>query len=463
MWKFECHGNRVAICSDEGITIRYSDLHDDCSSVAHLIHTKSLILNICTSSVGAVAGYSCFLESGNTCFMVEAERFYTNPDYFIKYWEPDYLWLPDNSPIKLDYPVVWAKYGFSLLKTRFKSFYAINKDLALLLSTSGTTNSAKLIRLSFSNLASNTSSILGILKLDHTDRSISALPLHYTYGLSVINTHLKAGASVFMTEKKMVQSEFWERVRNHSITNINGVPYHYELMHRLKILDYEWPDLRFFTQAGGKLPEHLQEYFAKKLEEKGKGFFIMYGQTEATARISYLPPEKAQLKKGSVGIAVPGTVIQLWDQDNTPINGPYKLGEIVVEGENVFMGYAASKDDLKKGNENGKILHTCDLGWFDEEGFLYIQGRKSRLVKVFGERVNLDEMEHLLKSAFNGIQVACTENENKVIIYYSGAIASEELLSKVCRLTRLHFSAFTCIRKDNLPVNLSGKIEYKKL
>ena len=252
-----------------------------------------------------------------------------------------------------------------LLRTGYVKDCLLYGELGLLLTTSGSTGSPKFVRQSYTNILDNARSIVTYLELDETERPITTLPMNYTYGLSIINSHLLVGASILVTDKTLMEKEFWSFFKESKATSFGGVPYTYEMLDKLRFYRMELPSLRTMTQAGGKILPELHEKFAKYAKEQGKRFVVMYGQCEATARMGYLPYEKAVEKKGSMGIVIPGGKFRLIDVNGKEITDPYITGELVYEGKNVTLGYAECKDDLGKGDERGGILETGDMAQFE--------------------------------------------------------------------------------------------------
>ena len=223
------------------------------------------------------------------------------------------------------------------------------------------------------------------------------------------------------------------------------------------------PDLHTLTQAGGKLSPELHQKFAEYAQAQGKSFVVMYGQTEATARMSYLPPELSLTKVGSMGIAVPGGKFSLIDADNQQIIEPGVVGELVYEGDNVTLGYAQSRGDLAKGDEFGGRLLTGDMARFDEDGFFYVVGRKKRFLKIFGNRVNLDETERLIKSHFCDLDCACTGQDDAMCIYVTNQQRLKEVQNFVAETSKINFVAFKVKYLAEIPKNEAGKTLYKEL
>jgi acyl-coenzyme A synthetase/AMP-(fatty) acid ligase len=339
----------------------------------------------------------------------------------------------------------------------------MNDELALLLTTSGSTGSPKFVRQSYKNIRANTKSIVQYLEIDESERPITTLPMSYTYGLSIINSHLWMGASIILTQKTLMRKEFWRQFEDFGATSFGGVPYVYEMLDKLRFFRMELPLLRTMTQAGGKLSPELHKKFAEYAKANGKRFVVMYGHTEATARMSYLPYEKSLEKCGSVGIAVPGGEFSLIDIDGNEIAGSEVAGELVYKGDNVMLGYAESGDDLIKGDENGGILVTGDMAKRDADGYYCIVGRKKRFLKIFGSRVNLDETERILRAAFPDCDCACTGVDDKMTVCITDDTAKAGILQYLAEKTGLNRLAFDFIVINRIPRNEAGKILYSEL
>lgn len=237
---------------------------------------------------------------------------------------------------------------------------AVHPDLALLLATSGTTGSTKLVRLSATNVSANAASIADYLAITDAERAVASLPLHYSYGLSVLTSHLSVGATLVVTDLSVIDPAFRALMGNAAVTSLAGVPYTYDLMERAGFRDWAPDCLRTCTQAGGRLaPEQVARYDAW-LRARGGRMFVMYGQTEATARIAYVPPEMLGANIGSIGQAVPGGELSLINASGAAVTDCDVEGELVYRGPNVMLGYAENAADLAKGAEVA-ALHTGDL------------------------------------------------------------------------------------------------------
>lgn len=336
---------------------------------------------------------------------------------------------------------------------------AVHADLAILLTTSGSTGSPKFVRLSAGNIAANADAIATSLDIGAEDRAFAALPLHYSFGMSVLTSHLARGATVVLTGASVIEPVFWEQFTTHGATSLAGVPYSYQMLHRTGFLDRDLPTLRTMTQAGGRLADRFQKAFAEALEPRGVRFHVMYGQTEAAPRISCMPAGAAVERLGSVGRPLPGVEVSI---ENAAEDGS---GEVVVRGPNVMMGYAEGPDDLARGDET-EALHTGDLGRIDEDGFLWITGRSKRIGKVFGVRVSLDEVESMVATESPELgRVAVTALDDQLAIHHEPRDDEVVRAARSALATRLKVpvQALRSMPHDELPTLASGKPDYRTL
>jgi acyl-CoA synthetase (AMP-forming)/AMP-acid ligase II len=453
MWNFNKFADNTAFIDEIERRYSYSFLQNEGEKLAARIGGRKLVFCLCSNTIGSALGYTAFLNNRIVPLMLDAGLNNDSLSALIEKYKPDYIWKPDES----------AEFGYALEKTPFDNAFPMHDDLALLLTTSGSTGSPRFVRQSYANIRSNTESIAEYLRLDASERPITTLPMSYTYGLSIINSHLYVGASIILTQKSFMQKEFWERFRNCKATSFGGAPYSYEILDKLRFYKMNLPSLRVMTQAGGKLPPELHRKFAEFASETGGKFIIMYGQTEATARMSYLPPEKSLEKPGSMGIAIPGGEFSLIDVDGNVIDQSGATGELVYKGPNVALGYAESGADLKKGDENGGVLITGDMAKRDEDGYYYIVGRKKRFLKIFGARVNLDETESLIKAAFSAGDFACGGVDDKLKIFITEVSQKESVIKFLAEKTGFNRAAFEVAVVAKIPRSESGKILYGEL
>ena len=456
---------KIAAIEDCGSSITYGELLEFSEKIENLIPSRSLVAVLCKNSIGAMAGYLAFLENKIVPLMLSAKLDFDLYMYLIETYHPAYVWAPSDIQDKVEgFAKIYEAYGYILYKTNYE-MHPLFPELALLLTTSGSTGSPKLVRQSYKNILANTESIVEYLHLNDTERPITTLPMNYTYGLSIINSHIYAGARLLLTEKTLMQKEFWEFFKQQEATSFGGVPYTYEILAKLRFFRMDLPSLRYMTQAGGKLIPELHRKFAEYAKETNREFVVMYGQTEATARMAYLPPENSLEKYGSMGIAIPGGKFDLIDTEGEVISESDVIGELVYSGDNVTLGYAESGKDLIKGDERSGVLVTGDMAKRDADGYYYIVGRKKRFLKIFGNRVNLDETERLIRENFPGQDCACGGVDDKMRIYVieEKVECREEIRKFVSLKTGLNSSAFEICQVPEIPKNESGKVLYTKL
>jgi long-chain acyl-CoA synthetase len=329
----------------------------------------------------------------------------------------------------------------------------LHSELKVLLSTSGTTGSPKLVKLSDINLLSNAEAIAEYLPISNMDTVPLNLPVHYSYGLSVLTSNAISGAKVCAGSLDVMSKRFWENFQKYQYSTLAGVPYLYEMLDRIGFTKMQLPSLRYFTQAGGKLRDDLVRKYADFAKEHGKLFYVMYGQTEATARMSYLDPDDLISHIGSIGKPIPGGKFVLNEETS----------ELQYKGSNVYGGYAECVEDLST-FENPALLNTGDLAKVDEQGFYYITGRSKRFVKIFGNRLNLDEIEAALSKRF-GAFYPCVGWQDKVVLVYSTNANDEhsQIVSWLSIEYKLHPTSFKLRTIDAIPLTANGKPDYKYL
>lgn len=448
-------GETPALITEDG-EISYRTLQDNISVMAGCLRSRTLAFCVCGNNPESVIGYLAFLSSKVVPVMIRPGMEESAYQTLLQLYKPQYIWSPKGDG---EGKAVFCHGEYCLWETNWTEAPEMYADLALLLTTSGSTGSPKFVRQSYRNIQSNAESISEYLAITAEDRPITTLPMSYTYGLSVINSHLLKGASIVLTEYPVVHKHFWEIFDEKQATTFNGVPYTYEMLKRIRFFQSVHPSLRIMTQAGGKLGKELHQEFAEYCQKNSICFYVMYGQTEATARISYVPAERTLEKSGSIGIAIPGGTLQLVE-DGVFLQEPHSVGELVYSGPNVTLGYAQCREDLAKGDERNGVLYTGDLAYFDEDGYFYIAGRKKRFLKIYGNRVNLDEAEAVLKK--NGYTAVCYGADDKLQIFVENA---EPEKARKCLLenTTIPRQAVFAYKIREIPRNDSGKILYTEL
>jgi len=460
--KLTPYSKNIAVVTKDGSQYSYKEILSTTDVISENIENRSLVFCLAQNSPGSLAGYLAFVQNKIVPLMLNSDLDSELLDKLIITYKPEYLWVPKKDKNLINSgKVVLNILDYSLIKLSFNKEYLLHDDLGLLLTTSGSTGSPKLVKLTYENIFSNAESISKYLSIDENERPITSLPMHYSFGLSIINSHMIKGATILLTDSSLMKREFWSFLQTYKATSLSGIPYTFEILKKLRFFKMDLPYLKTITQAGGKLNDDLNLEFSEFCKNEGKRFFVMYGQTEATARMSYLPHEYSITKLGSMGIVIPGGEFSLIDENGNIIEEHGKKGELVYKGKNVSMGYAFSRADLAKGDENNGVLVTGDIAKRDRDGYYYIVGRKKRFIKLFGNRVNLDETERLLKNVIS--DCACSGRDDEMVIYITDKNKLKKINRYIAEKTSINHQAFIVKYVTEIPKNSSGKTIYSKL
>lgn len=333
----------------------------------------------------------------------------------------------------------------------------IHPDLVLLFSTSGTTGASRMVKITGDNIRSNTEAIIDYLGLTPNDRAVTSLKPTYTYGLSVVNSTLLSGGALLLTDRSVQDPAFWTFARENAATSLSGVPHTWEVLADDEALE-QTPTLNLLTQAGGKLRPDLVRRYAERGRKAGWRFCVMYGQTEASPRMGYLPPELAATAPEAMGLVIPGGDLWLEDEDGCVIDTPGVEGELIYSGPNVMAGYASARADLATAEPQGRLA-TGDLAMRRPDGLFVITGRRSRFIKPLGLRIGLDEVERML--AKRGVTAAAVPSGEGLLVIQDGADIL--LPGPLAADLGLPASLVTVRRVEALPRLASGKIDYVTL
>ena len=421
--------------------------------------SKRLVFLLMENSYNSLIFYASYICTKNVVVLLNSNINLYTLKKLINLYKPNEVIAKDTLEIN-SYKKIFSIGDFSCYKNKNEIDHNLHKDLCALLATSGTTGSSKFVRLSYQNILSNTKSICNFLRIKKSDILITTLPTDYTYGFSQINTHLYKGSTIVLNKYSVIQKKFWDLLHQTKSTTFGGVPYTYELMKRLDISKFNIDSIKYLTQAGGKLDAEKQLYFFNLLKKNKSKFIIMYGSTEATSRMSFLPWSNCSKKLESIGKAIPGGKFRI-NYKNTDVKK--KVGELVYYGRNVSLGYSTTYDDLHKGDENKGKLNTGDLAYEDKDQFYYIVGRIRRFIKLFGHRINLDDLEHILRDKCKDINIFCKGNDKLLKVFLTNTKnvkKIEDILIKYFNINKLFFKIQLI---KNIPLNNSGKIIYSKL
>lgn len=444
-------GNRAAVITGSTV-ISYEELAGRVDAVAsRLGTTRRLVALAAANDVASLVGYLAALAGGHPLMIVPADK-PAALESLVAAYDPDVVMSsgtePDGGPV--------------LQERRAGSRHELHPELALLLSTSGSTGSPKLVRLSQDNVQANAESIAAYLRIGPEDRAATTLPMSYCYGLSVINSHLLRGAALALTELSVVDPCFWDLVRREQVSSFAAVPYTFELLERVGFDAMELPSLRYITQAGGRLAPEKVRHYAGLGRRRGWELFVMYGQTEATARMAYLPPGFAADNPSSIGVPVPGGSFRIepvdgLDSADGPCSADGPVGELVYSGPNVMLGYAQRPEDLALGRTVTE-LRTGDLARVQDNGLYQVVGRRSRFVKIVGLRIDLGQVETMLHEL--GITAAAAGSDEKLVVAVEGDHDTKLLAKIVTQGLGLPRTALQMYAVAALPRFPTGKTDY---
>ncbi|WP_321307517.1 AMP-binding protein [Marinifilum fragile] len=451
----------LAAIDDQGHQITYGKLVENCNSFKTIIPERELVFCLCDNSVGSLLGYISFYENRDVSLLLGASIDKDLLSQLISIYQPSYLWLPEKYLNEFQLEVIVKQFDFVLVKTNYDSCQ-MHEDLSLLITTSGSTGSPKLVRHKYGNIETNAKTIAKVFGWTKDEKAICILPIQYSMGLNVINSHLYSGGTVLLVSNNMTSPAFWNFIKENKGTSFTGVPFSYEILHKLRFMRMDLPYLTTLAEGGGKLSDSTFAAFADFAEQSSKRFFATFGTTETSARMSYLPPILATEKTGSIGKPIPGSEMFLIDDENKVINEPNVEGELCYRGPNVTMGYAICREDLNLGEEFNGEYKTGDIAKRDDEGFYYIIGRKKRFLKLFGLRISLDQCETLITEKFN-IECACAGDDKKMEIYITEEPLKSEIKEFISQKTGLMTNLFNVNIIEYIPRNSSGKVNYRTL
>ena len=450
----------TALVFRENEIISYENLLVESSKFASKVKNRSLIFILIDNDLESIVALIGSEISNSVIMLLPPNINHKALLKLINLYSPDYIFVNKQVKLKINnFESVYTYSSYELLKIRNFFFKKIDEELLLLQTTSGSTGSPKNVKLSYNNIISNTQSIITDLKISSNDISITTLPPSYVYGLSIINTHLKVGAKIILNKSSVIEKNFWKKLLSNKVNNFGGVPYIYEIILKIGLKDEFFKFLKYSTIAGGHLDNNLKLSLLDFYEKLGISLITMYGAAEATSRMSYLPTEYSRKKNGSIGKPISNGTFLLENENKKIIKKPNCNGELIYKGENVCMGYANSSEDLIKKDVNNSVLRTGDIGYFDKDGFFYIVGKKSRYIKIAGNRISLDEIEKIIYEY--GYKNVCSQQAKDTLnIYINKKNIEKKISSYASNYTNLHESLFKVIFIESFPMTKNNKIDY---
>lgn len=481
--------------------ISFKDLYASCMNLAEWLQKKvgenKHILLLSVNNLFFLKAYLAIIKSGNICIPLDPSIEPGNYQYISDLTRPSLIFITREVEKKLNlksekpvYPDTLPFHGTLNLEhdalnqskeklaegnlkreTRNINIPFDRERCAEIIFTSGSTGKPKGVMLSHKNLIANTGSIIEYLKLSEKDRMLVVLPFYYCYGLSLLHTHLRAGGSIVFNNSFIFLGGIIKNLIDYKCTGFAGVPSHFQILLRKSdsFKTTKFPDLKYVTQAGGNLaPIFIDEFRESHPEIR---FIVMYGQTEATARLSWLPQELYEDKKGSMGKGIPGVELKVINDKGEEIR-PGETGEVIARGDNIMMGYFDDDGGTKNAIRNG-WLYTGDLGTVDEEGYIFLTARSKEIIKVRGRRISPKEIEAVILAIPEVIDCTIEGIEDEVegeILKATVVIKKDQIRTITRDYIIQHCSQHLALikvpklydLKDDLTISLTGK-KIKKL
>lgn len=460
--KLSNFGNSIALVDETNSEVSFITLYKESICVAENLKENSVAIIGTSNTKNCLVVYIACIIAKTTPLLLPASLDYAKLKRYVDEFEPDVIFGFEGNDqlLNFGYQKIEIRPGIIVFE-KYSNLVSQWSSSALLLTTSGSTGNPQVVRISEQNLLSNTESIIDAIELEKSSIAITTLPMFYTYGLSIINTHLLVGAKIVLSDFSVTSRKFWSLIDERAVTTFGGVPLTYELVNRLGPTILKGTKISSLTQAGGGMKTDQIEKLLEIADGNGATLWLMYGQTEATARMSVFNQSHNRSRLGSIGKPIRGGRFELLDQSGRKISSINVEGDLVYYGPNVSMGYATNRRGLYEGDINGGKLVTGDIAFFDSEGFFYVTGRKSRYAKISGRRLNLDDIEDWLMGI--GIKAACVEEDQKLSVFCCTLVDHRNLKKQVMSEFGIGSQQVLILQIDEVPRNSSGKILYGHL
>jgi acyl-CoA synthetase (AMP-forming)/AMP-acid ligase II len=434
--------------------------------------TNKNILLLSVNNRFFLTAYFAIIKSGNVCIPLDPNIEKENLEYISGLTNPVMVFMTrdierkiSSDTVKCIFPDTIGKDEFSGPLTGIEENFD-SEVCAEIIFTSGSTGVPKGVMISHKNLIANTDSIVTYLKLNQEDRMLVVLPFYYCYGLSLLHTHLRVGGSIVLNNSFIFLGSIINNLLEYKCTGFAGVPSHFQILLRKSdnFKTTKFPDLKYVTQAGGKLAPIFIDEFRNSHPEIT--FIVMYGQTEATARLSYLPPELYEDKKGSMGKGIPGVELKVINEKGEKIK-PGEIGEVIARGDNVMLGYFKDEEGTKNAIRDG-WLYTGDLGTVDKDGYIFLTARKKEIIKVGGKRISPKEIEavilelpEVVDCTIEGVEDELLGEALKAIVVIRAENGKEMMIDKIKQHCSRHLALYKVPQiielKEQLVISATGK------
>lgn len=434
------HHNQPILIEESGQSYSYTDIESNINSLKNLIPTKSLVLILCDQSIVPLFVFLGGYEQNSVSLFLDSK---TNIEFISQYIEQfhfQFIFSPFeiNDLKNLTEVSLWRHYH--IYQTKHSS-PVLHNDLRLLLSTSGTTGSKKLVKLSKKNLTHAIKNTAESLLICTDDVSVAHLPIHFSMGFSNIFSHLYKGAKVLFPQSSVIDQNFWIFVRNNQLSNFTGVPYSYEILKRIRFNNIELPSLKVLSQGGGKLKKDLYLFLSEITQKRNLKLLLTYGMTEACGRMSFTFAKGFE-EEISIGASINQGNMYLSDIDKE------NIGEIIYEGPNVCMGYALNMEDLSLTDSFQGRIATGDLAKIDQNSNFYICGRKNKIAKINGYRIHLEDLENMISQEYH-CECICKEENQSIQIYAKNKLPEKDLQRFLHKKTQLSPLIFNFIQTND--------------
>jgi len=419
-----------------------------------------------------LTAYFGIIKSGNVCIPLDPNIEKENFGYISELTKPVMIFMTRDIERRLVLSSGKFIFPDTINNAEYKLPYVEDTEdfdkeaCAEIIFTSGSTGEPKGVMVSHKNLIANTESIISYLKLTPNDRMLVVLPFYYCYGLSLLHTHLRVGGSIVLNNSFIFLGSIINNLLEYKCTGFAGVPSHFQILLRKSdnFKTTKFPDLKYVTQAGGKLAPIFIDEFRNSHPEIT--FIVMYGQTEATARLSYLPPDLYEAKKGSMGKGIPGVELRVVNENGKNIK-PGEVGEVIARGDNIMLGYFADEEGTRNTIRNG-WLYTGDLGTVDHDGYIFLTARKKEIIKVGGKRISPKEIEavilelpEVVDCTIEGVEDELLGEALKATIVVRGENGKESMIDRIKQHCARHLALYKVPQlfelKEQLVISATGK------
>ena len=456
-WEFsEINKHKVAAV-DEANSITFEQTLMEAEKIHSIINTKCVVLMLSDNSVGSFAGYVAFTHYECIVIVLESSVKLSFCQDMIEKYRPQFIWAQDSWKRALRLESSFDIYGYYLMRTGFAP-YEISGSGGVVLSTSGSTGDVKCVWLGYAQMKKHAFALSNAIGFEKDDSAITTMPMAFVYTLSFINFHVMLGATIVLTNRSFMERQFWELFGIYQPTCISGLNLHYEMLQLVKFFEKDCSHMRIFTQGGDVFSAEMRERVKEYCGKFGKKCYILYGQTETGGTCGLLSLEEARGKK-CIGRAISSGSFEMEAADGSG------NGELIYCGQCAMLGYVTDAEDFKCIPKDRKVF-TGDIVKRDNDGFYYIIGRKKRIVKLSGKRVNLDDIEHYIGILLDTVESACIGGKDCIWVFVASKQderKEEQVKEEVKRFlgivhVKLHF-----VYVDSLVRNESGKILYAKL